>query len=114
MEALILVADLGGPTMFVQIGSMKALHRDAVREFRSTAPDELTYPHGGRTSPEQEFPSYLLIGFSIEIGLKAIERRQGNRKKSFNVADLLAKTQFKKRPSFFVNARWRSASRAGL
>jgi hypothetical protein len=35
MEALILVADLGGPTMFARIGVLKAVHRDVAREFKS-------------------------------------------------------------------------------
>ena len=30
MEALILVADLGGPTMFARIGVMRALNRERV------------------------------------------------------------------------------------
>jgi hypothetical protein len=33
MEALILVATLGGPTMFARIGIMRALNRGYVREF---------------------------------------------------------------------------------
>src|SRR3982074_1812729 len=33
MEALILVATLGGPTMFARIGVMRALNRGPVREF---------------------------------------------------------------------------------
>jgi hypothetical protein len=33
MEALILVATLGGPTMFARIGVMRALNRNVVREF---------------------------------------------------------------------------------
>jgi hypothetical protein len=33
MEALILVATLGGPTMFARIGVMQALNRHHVREF---------------------------------------------------------------------------------
>jgi hypothetical protein len=33
MEALILVADLGGPTMFARIGIMRALNRRVEREF---------------------------------------------------------------------------------
>jgi hypothetical protein len=33
MEALILVATLGGPTMFARIGIMQALNRGHVREF---------------------------------------------------------------------------------
>jgi hypothetical protein len=33
MEALILVATLGGPTMFARIGIMRALNRGHVREF---------------------------------------------------------------------------------
>jgi hypothetical protein len=35
MEALILVATLGGPTMFARIGVMRALNRGQVREFTS-------------------------------------------------------------------------------
>ena len=33
MEALILVATLGGPTMFARIGVMRALNGGHVREF---------------------------------------------------------------------------------
>jgi hypothetical protein len=33
IEALILVADLGGPTMFARVGVMHALNRGHVREF---------------------------------------------------------------------------------
>jgi hypothetical protein len=33
MEALILVAETGGPTMLAQIGVMRALNRGHVREF---------------------------------------------------------------------------------
>jgi hypothetical protein len=33
MEALILVATIGGPTMFARIGIMRALNRHVVREF---------------------------------------------------------------------------------
>ena len=33
MEALILVADLGGPTMFARIGTMRALNRRVERVF---------------------------------------------------------------------------------
>lgn len=36
MEALILVATLGGPTMFARIGIMRALNRHIVREFKSS------------------------------------------------------------------------------
>jgi hypothetical protein len=39
MEALILVATSGGPTMFARIGVMRALNRDAVREFNSARKD---------------------------------------------------------------------------
>ena len=35
MEALILVATSGGPTMFARIGVMRALNRNVVREFNS-------------------------------------------------------------------------------
>jgi hypothetical protein len=39
MEALILVATLGGPTMLARIGVMKALNRGHVREFDSSRKD---------------------------------------------------------------------------
>src|SRR5258708_390692 len=39
MEALILVATLGGPMMFARIGVMRALNRGHVREFDSTRKD---------------------------------------------------------------------------
>jgi hypothetical protein len=44
MEALILVAKLGGPTMFARIGVMRALNRHVVREFNADRKD----PHWGR------------------------------------------------------------------
>src|SRR5437879_6681119 len=37
IEALILVVELGGPTMFARIGVMRALNRGYVREFKSIA-----------------------------------------------------------------------------
>ena len=44
MEALILVATSGGPTMFARIGVMRALNRGHVREFNPSRKD----PHWGR------------------------------------------------------------------
>jgi hypothetical protein len=39
MEALILVAELGGPTMFARIGVMRALNRGVERAFNSDRKD---------------------------------------------------------------------------
>jgi hypothetical protein len=39
IEALMLVAVLGGPTMFARIGVMQALNRSYVREFDSSRKD---------------------------------------------------------------------------
>jgi hypothetical protein len=44
IEALMLVADLGGPTMFARIGMMRALNRHRVREFNPARKDH----HWGR------------------------------------------------------------------
>jgi hypothetical protein len=44
MEALIMVATLGGPTMFARIGIMRALNRGHVREFDTSRKDT----HWGR------------------------------------------------------------------
>jgi hypothetical protein len=44
MEALILVATSGGPTMFARIGVMRALNRHHVREFDPSRKDH----HWGR------------------------------------------------------------------
>ena len=44
MEALILVARSGGPTMFARIGVMRALNRGHVREFNPNRKDH----HWGR------------------------------------------------------------------
>jgi hypothetical protein len=44
MEGMILVADLGGSTMFVRIGVMRALNRHVEREFDPTRKDH----HWGR------------------------------------------------------------------
>jgi hypothetical protein len=56
MEALILAATHGGPTMFARIGVMRALNRHHVQEFnpnhqephwgrRKVGPRPLTFPH---------------------------------------------------------------------
>jgi len=39
IEALILVADLNGPTMFARIGIMRALNRGHVRQFNPARKD---------------------------------------------------------------------------
>jgi hypothetical protein len=39
MEALILVAASGGPTMFARIGVLRALNRGYVREFDTSRED---------------------------------------------------------------------------
>jgi hypothetical protein len=44
MEALILVAESNGPTMFARIGVMQALNRHHVREFNPKQKE----PHWGR------------------------------------------------------------------
>ncbi|WP_438502179.1 hypothetical protein [Bradyrhizobium japonicum] len=44
MEALILVAEGGGPTMFARIGVMRALNRHHVPEFNPKGKE----PHWGR------------------------------------------------------------------
>jgi len=44
VEALILVAENGGPTMFARIGVMRALNRHVVREFNPDRKDH----HWGR------------------------------------------------------------------
>jgi hypothetical protein len=44
MQALLLVAEQDGPTMFAHIGIMKALNRSVVREFDSARKDT----HWGR------------------------------------------------------------------
>jgi hypothetical protein len=44
IEALMLVVELRGPTMFARIGVMKALNRDHVREFKPSRKE----PHWGR------------------------------------------------------------------
>jgi len=44
MQALMLVAKIGGPTMLASIGVMRALHRHVVREFNPDRKD----PHWGK------------------------------------------------------------------
>ena len=44
MEALLLVAEQGGPTMFARIGIMRALNRHVERTFYSSRKD----PHWGK------------------------------------------------------------------
>jgi hypothetical protein len=51
MEALILVATLGGPTMFARIGVMRALNRNVVRELNPDRKDMGT-PQAGAPMTE--------------------------------------------------------------
>ena len=51
MEALILVADLGGPTMFARIGVMRALNRNVERMFN---PDRKDHHWGKRKLKRDE------------------------------------------------------------
>ena len=50
IEALMLVVDLGGPTMFARIGIMRALNRHHVREFNPKRKD----PHWGRRKLQRD------------------------------------------------------------
>jgi hypothetical protein len=50
MEALLLVVELGGPTMFARIGMMRALNRHVEREFN---PDRKE-THWGRRKLERD------------------------------------------------------------
>jgi hypothetical protein len=50
MESLILVATLGGPTMFARIGVMRTLNRNVERAFNSNRKD----PHWGRTKLKRD------------------------------------------------------------
>jgi hypothetical protein len=50
IEALILVADLGSPTMFARIGIMRALNRHQLRQFNPNRKD----PHWGRCKPKRD------------------------------------------------------------
>ena len=50
IEALMLVVDLGGPTMFARIGVMRALNRGNVREFRESGKQH----HWGRRKLKRE------------------------------------------------------------
>jgi hypothetical protein len=52
IEALMLVADLGGPTMFARVGVMRALNRHHVREFNPSRKE----PHWGRPKLKRDQP----------------------------------------------------------
>ena len=52
MEALILVAESGGPVMLARIGAMRALNRNHVREFNPARKD----PHWGRRKLKRDQP----------------------------------------------------------
>jgi hypothetical protein len=51
IEALMLVADLGGPTMFARIGVMRALNRHVARVFN---PDRKDHHWGKRKLKRDE------------------------------------------------------------
>jgi hypothetical protein len=50
MECVILVATLGGPTMFARIGVIRALNRHVERVFDANRKD----PHWGRRKPRRD------------------------------------------------------------
>jgi hypothetical protein len=50
IEALMLVVELGGLTMFARIGVMRALNRHHVRQFNPNRKD----PHWGRRKPKRD------------------------------------------------------------
>jgi hypothetical protein len=50
IEALMLVVEQNGPTMFTQIGVLRALNRGHIREFNSSRKD----PHWGRRKLKRE------------------------------------------------------------
>jgi hypothetical protein len=51
IEALMLVVELGGPTMFARIGVMRALNRHHVREFNPAGKDH----HWGRRKLKRDY-----------------------------------------------------------
>ena len=55
MEALILVATLGGPTMMARIGFMQALNRNVVREFNQGRKET----HWGKRKPKRICDGHL-------------------------------------------------------
>jgi hypothetical protein len=59
MEALILVATSGGPTMFARIGVMRALNRNVERVFN---PD----PEGPSLGSAETEPKFLFSKWRIE------------------------------------------------
>ena len=50
MEALLLVAESGGPTMFARIGVMQVLNRHHIREFNPDRKDT----HWGKRKPRRD------------------------------------------------------------
>jgi hypothetical protein len=58
MEALILVATLGGPTMFARIDVMRALNRHVERVFDPSRKDH----HWGRRKPARTAARLLTMG----------------------------------------------------
>ena len=51
IEALMLVVELGGPTMFARVGMMRALNRHHVREFNPVRKDH----HWGRRKLKRDY-----------------------------------------------------------
>jgi hypothetical protein len=72
MEALILVADLGGPTMFARIGIMRALNRHVERVFNPDRKDHhCAFPRRASYS--------IIISSSTQRWSRSIGRRARHR-----------------------------------
>jgi hypothetical protein len=73
MEALILVATSGGPTMFARIGVMRALNRNVVREFNPDRKD----PHWGAGSWRGIDDGSAVSDFNAHVGSLESDRPSG-------------------------------------
>jgi hypothetical protein len=64
MEALILVAETGGPTMLARIGVMRALNRHVVREFT----DRKDHHWGQAQAEERPMTVFVYVNTSKRVG----------------------------------------------
>jgi hypothetical protein len=72
IEALMLVVELGGSTMFARIGVMQGLNRGHVREFNPTRKD----PHWSGKNQEGSMTGVAKDGLPFATGLKSGEKCQ--------------------------------------
>jgi hypothetical protein len=73
IEALILVVELGGPTMFTRVGVMRALNRGRVREFTQSGKQHRL---GAEKAQERPMTVFVYVNTSKQVGDRELSANQ--------------------------------------